>query len=251
MNVIRATGIAGACLVLFVPIQAAHAYPGQSDRAYERDETGRYPDRIPAGTRIKVRTNDTIDVRERTNNRVYTGTLVDDVTGENGTVLIPKGANAELLVATSDKNDLSVDLESITVRGHRYMVTAETYDRARHTGVGANKRTGEYVGGGALLGTIVGAIAGGGKGAAIGAAAGSGAGAGTEILTRGKAVRVPAETILTFRLEQPLEIGRGAYSRDNGYDRDGAHYHDDYYRRDRDRDRDDRNLQNPTGPPRL
>jgi hypothetical protein len=161
--------------------------------------------------------------------------VADDVTGENGTVLIPKGANAELLVATGDRNDLSVDLESITVRGHRYMVAAEAYDRARHTGIGANKRTGEYVGGGALLGTIIGAIAGGGKGAAIGAMAGSGAGAGGEILTRGKAVRVPAETVLSFRLEQPLEIGRGVYSRDNGYDRDGAHYHDDYYHRDHDR----------------
>jgi len=248
MNIIRATGIASACLVLFVPVQAAQAYPGQSDRAYERNESGRYPDRIPAGTRIKVRTNDTIDVRERTNNRVYTGTVAEDVTGENGTVLIPRGANAELLVTSSDRNDLSVDLESITVRGHRYMVSAQAYDRARHTGIGANKRTGEYVGGGALLGTIIGAIAGGGKGAAIGALAGSGAGAGGEILTRGKAVRVPAETTLAFRLEQPLEIGRGAYSRDNGYDRDGAHYHDDYYHRDR--DRGDRNEPNANGPSR-
>ena len=150
---IRATGIVSACLALFVPIQCAQAYPGQSDRAYERNESGRYPDRVSAGTRIKVRTNDTIDVRERANNRVYTGTVAEDVTGENGTVLIPRGANAELLVATSDRNELSVDLESITVRGHRYMVTAEAYDRARHTGIGANKRTGEYVGGGALLGT--------------------------------------------------------------------------------------------------
>jgi hypothetical protein len=248
MNIIRATGITSACLALFVPVQAAQAYPGQSDRAYERNESGRYPDRIPAGTRIKVRTNDTIDVRERTNNRVYTGTVAEDVTGENGTVLIPRGANAELLVTSSDRNDLSVDLESITVRGHRYMVSAQAYDRARHTGIGANKRTGEYVGGGALLGTIIGAIAGGGKGAAIGALAGSGAGAGGEILTRGKAVRVPAEATLAFRLEQPLEIGRGAYSRDNGYDRDGAHYHDDYYHRDR--DRGDRNEPNANGPSR-
>src|SRR5947209_3658503 len=176
MNLIRVAGLAGACLLSFVPIQAAQTYSGQSDRAYGRNESGRYPDRIPAGTRIKVRTNDTIEVRERANNRIYTGTVAEGVTGENGTVLIPKGANAELTVATSDRNDLSIDLESITVRGHRYMVAAEAYDRARHTGLGANKRTGEYVGGGAVLGTIIGALAGGGKGAAIGALAGSGAG---------------------------------------------------------------------------
>ena len=52
--------------------------------------------------------------------------------------------------------------------------------------IGKNKRTAEYIGGGALLDTINGAIAGGGKGAAISAAAGAGAGVGTQVLTRGK-----------------------------------------------------------------
>ena len=73
--------------------------------------------------------------------------------------------------------------------------------------VGANRRTGEFVGGGAVLGTIVGALAGGGKGAAIGAAAGAAGGAGVEIATSGRIVRIPAESVLTFRLERPLEMG--------------------------------------------
>src|SRR5579884_1779549 len=59
---------------------------------------------------------------------------------------------------------------------------------------------------GAALGAIIGAIAGGGKGAAIGAASGAGAGALTQILTKGSAVRVPAETVLTFRLDKPLRV---------------------------------------------
>ena len=62
------------------------------------------------------------------------------------------------------------------------------------------------VGGGALLGTLVGAIAGGGKGAAIGAASGAAAGAGAQVLTRGKAVKVPAESKLRFKLEEPLHL---------------------------------------------
>jgi hypothetical protein len=80
----------------------------------------------------------------------------------------------------------------------------------------------------------VGAIAGGGKGAAIGAAAGAVAGAGTQVATRGSAVWVPAESILTFRLNQPLRVVNGP---DNGYMRDGRHYHNDYDRYDPDRDR--------------
>ncbi len=188
-------------------------------------------DSIPAGTQIRVRTNQTIDAHDRADGRVYTGTVDRDVTSQNGTVMIPRGSNAELIVNNAGNNDLSVDLESVTVNGRRYMVAAEAYDKSRGSGLGKNKRTGEFVGGGAALGAIVGAIAGGGKGAAIGAAAGGGAGAGTQVLTRGKNVRVPAESTLTFRLEQPFQLGTGNYGRDNGYDRNGNHYHDDYYHR--------------------
>src|SRR5205085_8546591 len=123
-------------------------------------------------------------------------------------------------------------LESVSVQGRRYMVPAEKYDSSRQSGVGANKRTGEYVGGGALFGTIVGAIAGGGKGAAIGALAGGAAGGGAQVLTKGRAINIPAETVLTFRLEQPLQIATGRYTQDNGYDREGYHYHNDYYHRE-------------------
>ena len=49
-------------------------------------------------------------------------------------------------------------------------------------------------------------IAGGGKGAAIGAGAGAGAGAVTQIATKGGAIKVPAETVLTFQLDKPVQI---------------------------------------------
>jgi len=69
-----------------------------------------------------------------------------------------------------------------------------------------NKRTGMYVGGGALAGTLVGALAGGGKGAAIGAVAGGAAGAGVQVLTKGSQVKIPAETLLQFKLNQDLQL---------------------------------------------
>ena len=67
-------------------------------------------------------------------------------------------------------------------------------------------RTAEYTGGGAALGAIIGAIAGHGKGAAIGAAAGAGGGALTQVLTKGGSIRVPAETVLTFKLDKSVQI---------------------------------------------
>jgi outer membrane lipoprotein SlyB len=76
-------------------------------------------------------------------------------------------------------------------------------------GIGKNRRTAEMVGGGAVLGTLLGAIAGGGKGAAIGAVAGAAAGGGVQVLTKGHEIRVPAETVLNFRLDQPLHLREG------------------------------------------
>src|SRR4051812_20946091 len=117
---LRAIGIATACLALIVPNITGQTYPTQDrpsqdsnvrDRNHQGRENGTFPDRILAGTRIKVRTNDTIDVREQANNRVYAGTVAEDVNGENGNVLIPRGANAELMVTSGGNNDLAVDLE--------------------------------------------------------------------------------------------------------------------------------------------
>jgi hypothetical protein len=143
----------------------------------------------------------------------------------------------------SSRDEVVVDLESIDVRGRRLQVSSdpETVGAdGQKDGVGTNKRTGKFVGGGAILGTIIGAIAGGGKGAAIGAASGAGAGAVGQTVTRGGSVRLPAESVITFRLDRDLEL-RDA--RDDGYDRDGHHYH--RYDRDPNYDRnqtDDRDL---------
>ncbi len=178
---------------------------------------------IDTGTSISVRTNEAIDVK-KSDGRVFAGVVDRDVMDTNGNIAVPRGSNVELIVRKNDSNkQLALDLESVTVNGQRYAVTAGTVPlgSGERDAIGKNKRTGEFVGGGALLGTIIGAIAGGGKGAAIGAAAGAGTGAGTQVLTRGKTVKIPAESLLTFRLERPLEMGVA----DKGVTRRGRHYH--------------------------
>jgi outer membrane lipoprotein SlyB len=101
---------------------------------------------------------------------------------------------------------LALDLRSVTVNGRTYLVDTGAVEQSSNTGLGANRRTATMVGGGAALGTLVGAIAGGGRGAAIGAAVGAAGGATTQVLTKGSEVKVPAETMLTFRLDQPLRL---------------------------------------------
>jgi hypothetical protein len=186
-------------------------------------------DRVPSGRDITVRTNETIDLKGAGDGRIYTGVVDRDVTDSSGHVAIPRGSNAELIVRNINSNERAVDLESITVGGNRYVVAASdqgaSSTESEKEGVGKNKRTAKYVGGGAVIGSIIGAIAGGGKGAAIGAIAGGAAGAGAQTITRGRDIHVPAESLLTFRLDRPLELGTGLNSRDNGYDRNGQHYH--------------------------
>ena len=62
------------------------------------------------------------------------------------------------------------------------------------------------IGGGAGAGAVIGALAGGGKGAAIGAAVGAGAGTAGTAFTGNKDIVLPTETIVNFRLLQPLEV---------------------------------------------
>jgi hypothetical protein len=177
--------------------------------------------RLDRGTNISVRTTEPI-TSDAADGRVYTGIVDQDVMDSNGRLAIPRGSTVELVVRDDRDNEKSIDLDSVVVNGQRYAIdAANTPVGTSGSGIGANRRTGEYVGGGALLGTIIGAIAGGGKGAAIGAAAGAAAGAGAQIVTRGQTVNVPAESLLTFSLDRPLELG----VEDTGYSRDGVHYH--------------------------
>ena len=170
---------------------------GDRDRDWDQNR-GIYT-RLEPGTVIPVRTNDSIDVEHR-DNRVYYGTVDQDVRGANGRIAIPRGANAELMVRVAPDNDLILDLESVVVNGQRYAIRA---DPNRVESQRDNS----------LVGAIVGAIDGG--------------------QARGRAVRVPRDSVVTFRLDRPLDMGVV----DRGVTRDGNHYHDWYDRDDRDRDR--------------
>lgn len=184
-----------------------------------------YINPVLAGTTIQVRTTEVVDTQEM-NGRIYRGIVESDVRDAQGRLAIPSGATAELVVRRDQDNDLVLDLDSVTVHGRRYGVDA-TRNRIgggidiRNSGIGANKETARNVGGGALLGAILGAAIGGGDGAAAGAAAGAAVGAGAQILTKGRRVNVPAEALLSYRLQSDMNLD----VTDSGYDRDGRHYH--------------------------
>ncbi|MBV8828756.1 MAG: hypothetical protein JO108_05960 [Acidobacteriaceae bacterium] len=177
---------------------------------------------IAAGTVITVRADTDIEARDTGNGRVYPGAVDRDVYDPDSKIAIPHGSDAELMVRDIGNHEVALDLDAIVIKGKRYSVV--TYDVTKRgeqkDGVGGNGRTAKFVGGGALFGTILGAVAGGGKGAGIGALAGGAAGAIGQTATRGSKVHVPAETVLTFQLQEPLNL-----SPEKGYTKDGRHYH--------------------------
>ncbi len=187
-----------------------------------------YVNPIPAGTTVQVRTTEKIDTQSM-DGRIYTGTVENEVRDAQGRLAIPARCNGRARRSsrtgrrTGARPRLS-DGERPTVRRGRYSKSGRhrgVGDAVRNSGIGANKDTAIHVGGGALLGAILGAAIGGGDAAAAGAVVGAAGGAAAQILTKGRRVSVPAETLLTYRLQSDLNLD----ARDSGYDRDGHHYH--------------------------
>jgi hypothetical protein len=169
---------------------------------------------LAVGTELPVRVEETIDSGQAAEGQTYAAEVTRDVLDANGDVVIPRGANAQNVIRSASKggrfrgsSDLALDLASVSVGGRRYELSTMDLVQKGKAGVGANKRTAEYSGGGGAIGAIIGAIAGGGKGAALGAVSGAGAGAITQIVTKGGSIKVPVETVLTFKLDRPLHVG--------------------------------------------
>ena len=166
---------------------------------------------LSAGTSISVRNEETIDSGKAVDGQTYPAEVTRSVKDAQGNVVIPRGSNAQIVIRSASKggirkaSDLVLDLASVSIDGREYRLSTTDLVEKGKSGVGANKRTGEFAGGGAAVGAIIGAIAGGGKGAAIGAGSGAGAGALTQIVTKGS-IKVPVETVLTFQLDQALRV---------------------------------------------
>jgi hypothetical protein len=166
----------------------------------------------PAGTEFVVRTVETIDSRNVGADQTFSAIVEEEVTNATGRVIVPEKSSVQLIIrqlssgGATGSPEMVLDVRSITVDGRRYLVSTTDLTRGSDTGIGKNKRTAETIGGGAALGTIIGAIAGGGKGAAIGVLVGAAGGAGAQVLTRGRDVRVPAETVLKFQLDRAVTL---------------------------------------------
>ncbi len=167
------------------------------------------PIAIPAGTTLTVTLGQAVGSKISQSGQSFSATLANSVQVD-GRTAIPAGAAATGVVVDAKPLGrfaggavLQVKLTSIAING---VDTAIETSARTETAKGKGKRTGVMVGGGAGLGALIGGLAGGGKGAAIGALAGAGAGTAGTAFTGNKDIVLPAESALSFRLEQPLTV---------------------------------------------
>ena len=160
-----------------------------------------------AGTELVVRTVEMIDSRNSVADQVFSAIVAEDVDSD-ARVVVPAGSSAQLIIrqvssgGATGSPEMALDIQSMTIAGRRYAVSTAEVMLKSGPGIGVTRRTAETTGA-AVRGTVIGVIAG-----AQGAATGVGAAgeAGAQVPTSGHELRVPAETVIRFRLDKPLTL---------------------------------------------
>jgi len=164
---------------------------------------------LPRGTRLQVRLNQTIDVKHVESGDRFSGTLTQPIV-QGDTVAVPAGsaASGEVLLAHrrgmfKGRSVLALTLTRLDVRGTTYRIDTGSLARTKK---GKGKRSAALIGGGAGMGMLIGGVATGGVGLLVGGLAGGGAGALGAAFTGNRDLSIPAESVVTFRLQDGLTL---------------------------------------------
>ena len=160
---------------------------------------------VPSGTPLVVRMGQTVSAKENSVGDSFGGTLAQSVV-VRGTTIFRAGAPVTGVVTASKgqgrfKGDGALGIS--VRRVGNYDVTTSAYEKSVS---GKGKRTAIFAGGGGGAGALIGGIAGGGKGALLGGLLGAGGGTAAGAFTGNKNVSVPAESVVTFNLVDPLTV---------------------------------------------
>jgi len=200
--IVRAAALfAGLALTVALPAITAVAAPPMPQSSTKVT--------VPAGTRILIRMVDSVNSEKQQVGYRFTASLETNLQADD-MVVAPRGATVYGRLTTakaagrmSGGSELTLELTDIVINDTAYpLMTSDYLVRAE----GKGEKTARRVVGGAGLGALIGGIAGGGAGAAIGALSGAAAGTALSAASSGKQVSVPSESLLEFRLEQPVTL---------------------------------------------
>jgi hypothetical protein len=189
--------------------QASGQAPPAAAQSGEQAPAPEAPLTLPRGSRLEVRLAETIDVKHVASGDRFTGSLVVPVVVGN-TVAVPAGsaATGEVLVAHrrgmfKGRSMMALTLTQLEVNGTQYHIDTSNLARTKK---GKGRRSAAFIGGGAGMGMLIGGVATGGVGLLVGGLAGGGAGALGAAFTGNRDLSIPAESVVTFRLQDPLTL---------------------------------------------
>ncbi|HEY0306872.1 MAG TPA: hypothetical protein VGB94_01805 [Acidobacteriaceae bacterium] len=165
---------------------------------------------VSAGTKLTIRIDQHISVKTTPAGARFTGEIVEPVMDENNHLAIAKGSAVEGRVVASHKRGhfkgasiLQLELTAVNINGTSYPLDTNNLTRTKK---GKGKRSAAMIGGGAGAGMLIGGLATGGVGLVVGGLIGGGAGTAAAGLTGNRDIDIPAESIVSFRLADPLII---------------------------------------------
>jgi hypothetical protein len=165
---------------------------------------------IPPGTVIFARLAEPLSSNRNQSGDTFTATLdrpivVDGwVAARRGETIVGSVTTAQKAGRVKGVSELGLQLTDLTiVDGQQLPILTELWKGSAGTSHGSDAAGIATTTG---AGTILGAAAEGGAGAGIGAGAGAAAGIAMVLLTRGKATVLAPETLLSFRLKDPVTI---------------------------------------------
>lgn len=165
---------------------------------------------LPGGSWISIRVNEPLSSDRSQAGDAFTATLAQPLVA-NGRVIARRGQTVAGVVVEAKKaghvkgtSRLGLELTELSlVDGRQIQVSTKLMERRGDTSVGRDVGA---AGAATAAGAAIGAAADGGFGAGMGAIAGAAASAIGILSTRGRATVVDPETLLTFRLEEPITI---------------------------------------------
>ena len=164
---------------------------------------------VASGTTLTVTTSQSLSSKTSQAGQTFLATLAQPISVD-GKPALPKGATVSGKVVSAKARgkikgeaELSLTLTTISIQDHTYDISTNVISNSVK---GKGKRTAATTGGGAAGGALIGGIAGGGKGAGIGALVGAGAGFIGGAVTGNKQIEIPAESALSFTLNDPLTL---------------------------------------------
>jgi hypothetical protein len=167
---------------------------------------------LPAETEIPVRLIDAVSTETNKAGDTFLASLAQPLT-VNGVTLFPKDTSVQGKIMSLEEPGRVSGVASISLQlteiqpknGNLIPLQTQPFSE---TAKSQKKKDAAIIGAGAGIGTAIGAIAGGKKGAVIGAMAGGGGGTGYVLATKGKQLKYPSETLMTFKLAEPLTVTR-------------------------------------------